>query len=275
MGLDAPECYAYLARCRHQAGDLTQALEFCQQWVNAARDAESRGYQALLQMDRGNMADARQAAEAVLRDDPENVNAGLVAGTASIETQDIARAADQFERILTREPDNARAWLGVGLARLYQQQTAEAIAALEKATQLVPDSVGILVTLGWATVVARDVARGEQVFRRALEIDRNFGEAHGGLATVLAMQMRIDAAREAIHRARRLDPHGFGATFAQTIILELQGKHQTATDILAKLLQQAPRPDARTLLEQIEIFVRANPPPTHRAPGGSRNGSRQ
>lgn len=272
-GVGTPECYAYLARCRHWAGDMEQATEYCQRWVNAARDAESRGYLALLHMDRGDIAEARRLAQEVLVESPDNSNAAVVAGTAAIEGQEIAEASEQFQRVLVREPDNARAWLGLGLACLYQQHHPEAITALERASGLVPDSVGIRVTLGWAIVAAREVRRAEEVFRDAIATDRNFGEAHGGLAVALALQMRVDEAREEIRRARGLDPHGFGAVFAHSIILKLQGQHEQATDILANLLQQAPRPDGKTLMEQIEIFLRRNPPPPGRALGGPRKGA--
>ena len=269
LGLASPDIYAYLARCRHYAGDMTQAIRLCQQWVDTAHDAESRGYLALLQMDQGDVAAATKLAEEVLRSSPENTHAALVVGTAAIESQEIARAGELFERILVREPDNARAWLGIGLARLYLQQHLDAVTALEKATQLLPKSVGIRVTLGWATITARDLVRAEQIFRAALEIDHNFGEAHGGLAVALALQSRVEAARESIKRAQRLDPHGFGAVFAQTVILKIQGKDQLATDILANMLQQAPRLDGKTLIEQIELFTRKNLP----APGKIRGSS--
>jgi tetratricopeptide (TPR) repeat protein len=274
-GLNTPDLYAYLARCRHQVGDVTRAIELCQHWVDVANDAESRGYLALLYMDEGNLPAAQKLAGEVLLAAPDNIHAGLVFGTAAMESQDIALASEQFERILAREPRNARAWLGVGLAQLYLQHHPEAIAALEKATQLIPDSVGIMVTLGWATVAGRDAVGAERIFRDALEIDHTFGEAYGGLATALALQMRIDDAREAIKRARRLDAQGFGAVFAQTVVLKLQGKHQTATDILATLLQQAPRPDGKSLIQQLDIFMRKNPPPAGAPAGKTRSGGRR
>jgi tetratricopeptide (TPR) repeat protein len=260
QGLAVPDCYAYLARCHHQRGEMGEAIKYCQQWIDAARTAESRGYLALLHMDSGDLVEAQKLAAEVLLTSPDDTNAAIVSATVSIESQEIALAVEQFERVLAREPDNARAWLGVGLARLYQQRHQESIAALEKAVQLIPDSVGIRVTLGWAELASRDLGRSEQVFRGALEIDHNFGEAHGGLASALALQMRIDEAREAIRRARRLDPNGFGAVFAQTVVLKLQGKDKMATEILANLLQQAPRLDGKTLIEQIEIFTRKHPP---------------
>ena len=273
-GLTTPEINAYRARCRHYAGDMEQAIRFCHEWVEATGDAESRGYLALLYMDQGDLTRARQLAGEVLLSSPDNVHAELVMGTASIEAQEIVRAGEQFERILAREPDNARAWLGIGLARLYQQRHEDAIAALEKAVQLIPDSVGIRVTLGWATLASRDVVGAERIFRDALEVDHNFGEAHGGLASALALQMRIDEAREAIKLARRLDARGFGSLFAQTVVLKLQGKDKAATEILAGLLQQAPSPDGKTLIEQIEIFTRKNPVRGGTPKGNVRSGER-
>jgi tetratricopeptide (TPR) repeat protein len=271
-GLTTPKSYDYLARCRHYAGDMEQAIHFCQRWVDATGDAESRGYLALLCMDQGDLTRARELAAQVLLTSPDNVHAGLVMGTASIEGQEIVRASEQFERILAREPDNARAWLGIGLARLYQQRHEDAIVALEKAVQLIPDSVGIRVTLGWATLAARDVIRAERIFRDAVEVDHNFGEAHGGLASALALQNRIDEARETIRLARRLDPHGFGSLFAQTVVLKLQGKEKAATEILSGLLQQAPSPGGKTLIDQIEIFTRKNPVRGNRPTGNDRRG---
>jgi tetratricopeptide (TPR) repeat protein len=259
-GVTTPDSYAYLARCRHYAGDLQQAIELCQQWIEAARDAQSLGYMALLQMDQGNMEDAQRIAQEVLAESPDNTHAGIVAGTASIEAQEIESACRHFEQVLAVEPDNARAWLGVGLARLYQQRHEEAIVALDQALQLIPDSVGIAVTLGWAHLTAKDVTTAERTFRRAVEIDRNFAEAHGGLASALALQARIDEAQQAIRRALRLDARGFGAAFARTVVLKLQGRHQAATDLLAGLLQQSPRPDGKTLLEQLDLFTRKHPP---------------
>ena len=260
LGLTSPDCYAYLARCRHLAGDMDAAIEYCQEWIAAAGDATSRGYLALLYLDKGDLAGAQEIARAVLGSAPDNIHAGLVLGTASIESQEIEQASALFERILEREPDNARAWLGVGLARLYLQRATEAVSAMERACELIPDSVGIRVTLGWTHVAARDVMGGERVFRDAVRIDHNFAEAHGGLATALALQTRIDQARESIRKARGLDAKGFGAMFAQSIILKLQGHERTATEILANLFLQSPRPDGKTLIEQIEIFTRKHPP---------------
>lgn len=260
QGIAMPECFAYLARCRHYAGDMGAAMAWCQQWVDASQDAESRGYQALLAMDSGQLQDARRLAAEVLVDSPDNTHANLVAGTGAIETQELEQARRHFELAISREPDNARGWLGVGLVNLYSQQSAEAVTALRKARDLVPDSVGIAVTLGWSLLCAKDARESERAFRAAIEIDRGFGEAHGGLASALALQGRIDEAQESIRRAQRLDAAGFGAAFARTVVLKVQGQHDAAIEFLARALQRSPQPDGKSLIEQIELFARQHPP---------------
>jgi tetratricopeptide (TPR) repeat protein len=220
----------------------------------------SSGYLALLAMDSGQLADAQRLATEVLAESANDTNANLVAGTGSIEAQEIEQACRHFERVIAREPDNPRAWLGVGLARLYEQRNEEAVTALRKALDLLPDSVGIAVTLGWALLASRDIRGAERVFRQAIEIDRGFGEAHGGLAAALALQLQIDEAQQCIRRAERLDPAGFGAAFARMVVFKAQGQHDAATDVLAQALQRAPRPDAKSLIEQIQLFARKHPP---------------
>jgi tetratricopeptide (TPR) repeat protein len=270
-GQRLPDAHAYLARCQHRAGNMPDAIASCQRWLDSARDSESRGYLALLHMDHGDIAEAHRLALEALRHDPNNTDAGIVAGTASIEAQEMAAAGEQFGRILAREPDNARAWLGMGLVRLYEQRFADSIAALQRASELLPQASGILVTLGWAKLASRELAGAEQVFRRAVEVDRNFAEAHGGLASALALQSRADEASRAIARARRLNRDGFGAVFAQTVLLKLQGQEKQAVDLLANMLQQVPREGGQSLIEQIRIYAGRNPFPSPPAPKGPSN----
>jgi Flp pilus assembly protein TadD len=111
-----------------------------------------------------------------------------------------------------------------------------------------------MVTLGWAHVAVKDVAAAERIFQQAIAVDRNFGESHGGLAVAYAFQRKIDLAQSEIRIATRLDPAGFGAAFAKTIVLKLQGREQAATELLARLFEQAPAAGTPTLIEQLRMY---------------------
>ena len=253
-GMRSNETYAYLARTLHFLGRMREALEFCNQWVVQAGDSASSGYRALLEMDEGNMARAVELAREVLERDPTNTDAAVVTGTHAVENQEMLEAERAFEDVLKREPDNGRAWLGLGMVRMYHQKHADAIGALEKAIEYMPDSSGTIVALGWAHLVNRDLAASERAFRHAVDVDRGFAEAHGGLASAFALQVKVDAAEQSIAVANRLDRNNFGAQFARSVILKIQGRGETAQRIIAGLLERAPAPDAKSLIEQIRLY---------------------
>lgn len=270
QGLRSKETLAYLARTLHHQGKIREALEFCNQWVEQTNDAESGGYQALLEMDEGNMPRALELAQQVLARDPTNTDAAVVTGTHAFEEQEMADAERAFTDVLRREPDNGRAWLGLGLVRMYQQNHAEAITALEKAVEHMSDSSGTIVALGWACLANADQAGSERVFRKAIDVDRSFAEAHGGLASALALQARVRQAEEAIQIANRLDRHNFGAQFARMILLKIQGRAETAQRLLTNLLERSPAPDSKSLIEILRVYgakqLKAAAPPNTKRP---------
>jgi len=254
LGLKTRDNLAYLTRSLHRLGKMREAIESGSRWAAEAQDDASKAYLALLEMDDGNMPRARELAQEVLARDPENLHASAVAGAWSVERQDMEAAERFFNNVLRREPENPRAWLGMGLVQLYQQKHAEAIAALEKAVSLMPDNSGTIVTLGWARLAAKDARGAERTFRQAVAVDRNFAEAHGGLASTLALQARVDEAQQEVRVALRLDRAGFGASFARAVLLKIRGKEELAKELLAKVLQQAPAEGAQPLIEHLRIY---------------------
>lgn len=258
-GLSEPPTLGYLSKALHQQGRLADAVSACQDWVTAHDGPESRGYLALLEMDGHNMAQAEQIAADVLAQAPDNTDAGNVMGNAALERQDVDAAQRHFQHIAQLEPDNGRAWLGLGLVSMYRGEHTDAIANLEKASRLMPASSGTVVALGWAFLSRHDFASAEREFRRSIEVDRNFAETHGGLAAALALQNKRDAAKAEIQRARRLNPTGFGADFAESVLLTGRGQRESATKMLAELFERPPAPGHKPLIEQIQHYFKNNP----------------
>ena len=254
LGLKTRDNLAYLTRSLHHLGKTREAIGFCEQWLTQAPGEEAKAYLALLEMDDGNMARAHQLAQEVLSRDSENLNASTVAGSYSVEQQDMEAAEKHFGRIVGRQPQNGRAWLGMGLVRLYQQKHAEAIGALTEAVRLMPDNSGTIVALGWAKLASRDARAAERTFREAVAVDRNFAEAHGGLASALALQGRADEAQQEVKLANGLDRMNFGGRFAQSVLFKIRGSAEAATELLVKLMEQAPAPDSKPLIEHLRTY---------------------
>jgi Tfp pilus assembly protein PilF len=107
-----------------------------------------------------------------------------------------------------------------------------------------PSHVGTWHGQGWCELLQRRYASALDAFERALALDRNFAETHGGLAVVHARRGDRDAAMQAIERAMRLNKHGFAARYAQAV---LEGKADDADAMRAlagSVLRSGSRPPA-------------------------------
>jgi Tfp pilus assembly protein PilF len=246
---------AYLTMTHHQLGDTAAAIESGRRWVSLGGDAAA-GYLALVEMDHGNVAAAHQRAASVLDRDPANVDAAVVEAMWSTEQQDMQAAKSLFAGVVEREPDNPRGWFGLGLAHLYDEQPDASVEALQTASQLMPGHAPTLTTLGWARFVGRDLSGAERTFREAIAIDRNFGEAHGGLALTLVYMKRYTEARRATRIAMRLNPGGFGAIYAHGVLLALDGKRPQGEAEIAQALQRPIMADGRRLIEHVQVYLR-------------------
>ena len=261
-GARAPETYSHLAHAWHHLGDVQRAREAAQRWAQVSPSAAAEGYLSLVELDCGDYDAAFARADATLAKDPDNVDANVVSGVNALEQQQIERAESQYATASRLEPDNPRAWVGVALVRLHHREHARAIEAFERALALSPRNVGTIIALGWAQLSIREHVAAEKTFRRAILVDRTFGEAYGGLASALVMQNRRDEARREIERARRLNAGGFGAVYAQSVLLALEGRQPLGERLMTKALQRSVRPGTPSLYEYSRTFLRQLPAPT-------------
>jgi len=247
--LVADEARYYLVSCLHNLDRNEEAIARAQQFLSQRHSSKLGGYLALVQFDTFAIDDAVEQAEMVLREQPDNVDAAAVLGTYCIERQDMESAERHLRLVTEREPDNIRGWQGRGLIALYRQEYEAAAEYLQTSISYAPSDVGNYNTLGWIYIIMRRFEEAEKTFRKGLSIDRNIAEAHGGLAAALAHQQKIDEARREIDLATGLDPKGFGAQVARTIVLSLQGQGRLAEDTFAKILQAPLRDSNQTLMQ--------------------------
>lgn len=254
-GVVTPEAFAYLARTSHHLGLMTEAIEAGLRWAELAQDAKSKSYLALLYLDNDDTESANQLAHQVLAHNPDDLDANVVAGTGAARNHDIELARKHFETVLRQDRENGRAWLGLGTVQFYQQEHANAIESFGHAARIFSDNPGVIVLLGWAKLMAKDPAGAEEVFERALRVGRMAPEAHGGLASALAFQGKLERAEHEIKLARRLDPNGFGADFAESTILALQGQTKEAADLIDRAVQRSPREGVLPLIEHLRMYA--------------------
>lgn len=236
----------------HHIGDLEQAIAIGLEHAAASPDdAELAGMLALLYLDDDQSEPSAIWSEKALAINPHQHFALIAAGTNDLAHEDPIRAKTRFESVLSRDVNAGRAWSGKGLAHLYLLEIPEARAALDRAVELIPQHVGTWHALAWVQMMQGEVQGAEASFQAAMDRDRNFGETHGGMAIVAALQGQDDRSEAALARARRLMPGGFSARYVELLRAQQRGDNAEAQRILSEALSSIRLPSGRSAADLV------------------------
>jgi Tfp pilus assembly protein PilF len=206
-------------RILHHLGDFAAARELVQrQMPRCGADAEFLAAASLLLFDDGQLQEAQRLSSAALASGARPLEALVVAGSLALGRDDASTATALLKEALAISPADGRSWAGLGMASLLNGDTVLAKEQLERAAANLPMHIGTLHALGWCQIVRGELADAQQTFHKALALDRNFGESHGGLAVVHALQGKKSEAEEGVQRALRLDPEGLSARYAEMVL---------------------------------------------------------
>jgi tetratricopeptide (TPR) repeat protein len=159
-----------------------------------------------------------------------------------------------FDEAILAQPDNPRAWIGKGLALLSGGDLPQATTAIDKGAVLFETHVGSWIASGWAHLIAGDNIKARDSFERALALDPNFSESHGGLAVLNIFENRQADAERQTEIALRLDRNSFGAALAKILLLERSGNTKGAQKVRDIAFQIPIGPNGRTLAQELVAF---------------------
>jgi tetratricopeptide (TPR) repeat protein len=239
MPFELPLALKLQARCQHFLGKTSDAIASCRKYLShAAEDPECNGLLALLLFERAELEAAGQHAQIALTQDRRQQEALLTRASIEFDAADYGTARRSFEELVKSHPHCGRGWLGLALIKLKDMQLHAARNDIELAANHMPDHIGTWHVLAWIRILLGDVLGAELAFDKALELDRNFGESHGGLAVIAALDGRSSDARVRIKRALRLNPQALSPRYAEMLILRQQGRLQEADALLQEVLSR-------------------------------------
>jgi tetratricopeptide (TPR) repeat protein len=164
--------------------------------------------------------------------------------------EDLNKAVDSFTQAIVKDPGYAPAF--VGLADCYnllrefsalppEEAYPRALAAAQKAVELDPSSAEAHNSLAFATFYWNwDAVTAEREFKRALQLNSSFVQAHHWYATFLLALRRFPEALDQIEEARKLDPSSTAILADKGFILWQNGQRQEALALLKQLASADP-----------------------------------
>lgn len=235
----AGAAWALWLRCQHHLMNLAPGLEALRARLSGGElTADAMGVASLMALDLGDERDADAWSRAALDRRGSQLEALVTRGTLALGARDPSAALAWLGRALEVSPADGRTWSAVAMAKMMAGEPQPADAAFARAVETMPDHIGTWIAWGWCKLVLDQVEGAREVFEAALRIDANFGESHGSLAVALARLGQREAALREIEIARRLDPNGMGAGYAEAALAGKIADPQIVRQLTAMALRR-------------------------------------
>lgn len=165
--------------------------------------------------------------------------------------ENLNKAIAHFQNAIKEDPKFAQAY--VGLADCYSalgtvqvgvmppmEARRQAAQAAVKAVELDPALAEAHSALGQIKHFNWDWAAAEDDFKRAIQLNQNYANAHNFYATFLMCQGRIEESIVASDRARRLDPFSLSISVQRGFLLENARRYEESIAQLRSVIEMDP-----------------------------------
>jgi Tfp pilus assembly protein PilF len=146
------------------------------------------------------------AYEAVLRLQPDHLEAQYNLGVVQQQQGDLPEAEASYEAVLRVHPDYVNAHINLGVVKLCLGKLEEAVAAFRTVLRLQPGHFGASYNLGKALQRQGDLAGARQAYEAALHRQPEHADAYNDLGVVLQSQGDLPGAMAAYQTAVHFQP---------------------------------------------------------------------
>lgn len=224
-------------RALHHLQRTEEALSILRNYLKSHKDdSEANGLAALILVDLSLIEKSREAANIALSIDPNNHEALTSLSTIALNSHEPDKALEYLNKNIELTHKSGRMMLNLGQAQMLQMEFISAETSLKEATVLMSNHIGTWHMLAWIEIVLNKLDDAKKCFDKAMVLDRNFSESHGGLAVVAIYQKDLTLAKSLIRKSIRLDPECVSGRYAESLILELEGEGELAKSKVNSIL---------------------------------------
>ncbi|MEA2691061.1 MAG: arylsulfatase [Acidobacteriota bacterium] len=167
---------------------------------------------------------------AILKEDPEVIDAWFMLGNAYSQKRDWERAADLYKKTLAKRPDHDYAMIGLADTLVARNRIDDAVLGYQTYLQRDKDNPQITYRLAQVLLDAGRNADADRYFKKVLAIEPKTARAEVGLAVLAYRKKDFAGARREIAKALAIDPKARYARYNLALVLETEGNLPGAID---------------------------------------------
>ncbi len=198
--------------------------------------------------------EAKEALQKAVNLAPDRPYYNYALGAVLLTDKDAAASIDYCGKFRELRPDDPRGYFGMGLAYYHNRRPNRARAELEKAAGRTETAAGANYYLGRIAMQAHDNATAVEYFRKAIEANSAYAEAHADLGLVYTRLKKFKSAGEAAHHAVKLTPDGYRPNL-NLLVYYQRTKDDRAAAQRAKFdrIKEVRSEQAQLLLRRVEV----------------------
>ncbi len=154
---------------------------------------------------------------------------------------EVTRSSGSFEMVDENLPPEQRGELTEGIRRFRAGDFEGAIESFRRAIEVDPEYGPAYVSLGTAYMRLDRLSEAARTFRRAIDVDPDDASAYVGLGQTLKLQSAPDEAIEALETALELEPGNADATYTLALIYLDTGDLDQEQEYLERTVELEPR----------------------------------
>lgn len=188
----------------------------------------------------GKLDEAEPLYRAVLKDDPDNVDALYLMGTIQYQRGQHGSAGLFLKKAMQKNPKHAEARNNLGLVLEAQGKHDEAASQFRRAVDLQPRYADAHYNLGNMLRLTHQPEQAVESYRRAIQLNPRWGDAHANLGLALRDLGRHEEARQSCLEATRLNGKSISAHNSLGMILKEMGDYVGASASFRRVIELDP-----------------------------------
>jgi Tfp pilus assembly protein PilF len=211
-----------------------------QQSIDSVDDIEGKLQQAISFYQVGQLQQAEQICQQILRNFPKQAETLHLLGIIAHQVGDYRIATSLITQAIEIDPNQSSFFYNVGNALREQGKLDESVEAYQQAIHIQPDHADAYNNLGNVLKEQGKLDESVEAYQQAIEHQPQFSGAHNNLGVALQEQGRLEESIEVYQKAIEIQPDHADAYYNVGNALRKQGRLEESIEVYQKAIEIQP-----------------------------------